>query len=87
VLDLGDDALGDLNGASGAWARVAGDQVVEGATGGIWEAIEDVYAGWHAAGEPDRPEIGLCVDRDGRQRVWLRSLAQSPSAGCWGMRR
>ncbi len=34
----------------GAWARVAGDQVVEGGPGGIWEAIEDVYAGWHAAG-------------------------------------
>jgi hypothetical protein len=46
--------------------------VVEGGPRGIWEVIEDVYAGWHAAGEPERPEIGLSVDREGRQRVCVR---------------
>jgi hypothetical protein len=55
--------------ASGAWARVAGDQVVEGGAGGIWEAIEDVYAGGQAAGEPEWPEMGLSVDRERRERV------------------
>jgi hypothetical protein len=59
-------------GPPGAWARVVGDQVVEGGAGGIWEAIEDVYAWRHAAGVPERPEIGLRVKREGRQRLWLR---------------
>jgi hypothetical protein len=63
---------GGVDRASGAWARVVGDQVVEGRPSCIWEAIEGVYAGWHAAGEPDPPEIGLGVDRKGRQRSWLR---------------
>jgi hypothetical protein len=40
--------------------------------GSVWEAIEGVYAGWHASGEPERPEIGLSVDRERRQRRWLR---------------
>jgi hypothetical protein len=46
--------------------------MVEDGPGGVWEAVEDVYAGWHAAGEPERPDIGLSVEREGRQRVWLR---------------
>jgi hypothetical protein len=46
--------------------------VVEGGAGGIWEAIEDVYAGWHATGEPERPDIGLSVKREGWQRLRLR---------------
>lgn len=31
-----------------------GDTVDEGEPGRIWEANADVYAGWHAAGEPVR---------------------------------
>jgi hypothetical protein len=69
VLDLGEGALGYVDRVSRAWVRVADDQVV---AGGIWEAIEDVNAGWHAAGEPERAEIGRSVDREGRGRVWLR---------------
>jgi hypothetical protein len=57
----------------GGWARVVADQVVEG-PGDVWAAIEDVDAGWQAAGEPERPAIGLSVEREGRQRVWLRRL-------------
>jgi hypothetical protein len=38
----------------------------------MWEAIEDVYECWHRADEPERPEIGLSVTREGRQRLWLR---------------
>jgi hypothetical protein len=70
VLDRGEGAMGYVDRAPGAWARVVGDQVVEGGAGGVWEAIEDVHAGWHAAGSPERAEIGLSVDREGRQRVW-----------------
>jgi RNA polymerase sigma-70 factor, ECF subfamily len=59
----------------GIWARVAGDQVVEGGAGGIWEAIEDVYAGWHAAREPERSDIGLSVEREGA------ALGVAPTGG------
>jgi hypothetical protein len=38
VLDLGQGALGYVDRASGAWARVVGDKVVEGGAGGTWEA-------------------------------------------------
>jgi hypothetical protein len=79
VLDLGGGALRHVDRASGAWARVASAQVVEGGPGGIWEAIEDVYAGWHAAGEPEHPDIGLSIDREGRQRLWLH---QPDECGC-----
>jgi hypothetical protein len=51
VLDLGASAPGHVDRASGSGARVVGDQGVDGDAGGIWEAIEEVFAGWHAAGE------------------------------------
>jgi hypothetical protein len=73
VLDLGDGELGYVDRATGAWARVVGDQVIVAPGTGLWGAVEDVYARWHDAGEPARPEIGLTVDRDGGQRLWLRS--------------
>jgi hypothetical protein len=72
VLDLGAGALRCVDWASGSCARVVGDEVVEGGPAGIWEAIDDVHASWLAAGEPERPEIGLSVEREGRQRLWLR---------------
>lgn len=65
VLDLGEGVLGYVDRASGAWARVVGDLVVEGGAGGLWQAIDDVCAGWHPAAEPERPDIGLSVDREG----------------------
>jgi protein-L-isoaspartate(D-aspartate) O-methyltransferase len=71
VLDLGDGALGYVDRASGAWARVLDDLVVEGGSGHIWEAIEEIYACWHAAGEPDRTRVELTIDRDGQQRLEL----------------
>jgi hypothetical protein len=73
VLDLGEGTLGYVDRATGAWARVAGGRVVADRRPGLWDAIEDVYVRWHAAGEPARPEIGLSVDGDGSQRLWLRS--------------
>jgi hypothetical protein len=51
VLDLGAGAHRLRHRTSGAWARVAYFCSSHG-LGGVWEAIEDVYAGWHAAGEP-----------------------------------
>jgi protein-L-isoaspartate O-methyltransferase len=73
VLDLGDGALGFVDRASRAWARLAGHQVVEGGSWAIWKAVESIHARWHEAGEPERGEIGLRLDPDRRQRLWLRS--------------
>jgi protein-L-isoaspartate O-methyltransferase len=72
VLDLGDGAYGFVDHESRSWARVTGDQVVEGGRRRLWAAVEDVYGRWHEAGEPERPDIGLSVGRCG-QRLWLRS--------------
>lgn len=67
VLDLGDGALGYVDRENGAWARVDGSLVVEGGPGRLWDAIEGIYARWHEAGEPERSEVGLSVERDRKQ--------------------
>jgi hypothetical protein len=71
VLDLGEGALGYVDRASGAWARVTGDQVTTGGAGHLWDEVEGIYARWHDAGEPEREEIGLSVESGGQQRLWL----------------
>jgi hypothetical protein len=59
VLDRGEGTIGYVDGRLAHGPRVAGAQVVECDAGGVWEAIEDVYAARHAAGERERPGIGL----------------------------
>jgi protein-L-isoaspartate O-methyltransferase len=73
VLDLGEGELGYVDRATGAWARVVGEQVIAGGAGRVWDAVEGVYARWRDAGGPERPEIGLSVEQAGQQRLWLRT--------------
>lgn len=79
VLDLGEGTLGFVDRASGAWARVSGDRVVEGGPRRLWSEVERIHGPWHEAGEPDRPDIGLSVEADGRQRLWLRDPGSGPA--------
>lgn len=72
VLDLGGGAFGFVDHESRSWARVVGDRVVEGGPRHVWETVEEIYVRWHEAGEPERPDIGLTVERRGH-RLWLRN--------------
>jgi len=71
VLDLGEGALGYVDRASGAWARVVGDQVVEGGAGhlgGDRGRLRRLARGRGAGAAGDRAERRP----GGRQRLWFR---------------
>ncbi|WP_256104228.1 ATP-grasp peptide maturase system methyltransferase [Streptomyces sp. ODS05-4] len=37
----------------------------------LWDQVEDALGAWQEAGSPTHSDLGLAVDPDGTQRVWL----------------
>jgi protein-L-isoaspartate(D-aspartate) O-methyltransferase len=68
ALELGDGAWVDE--ASRSWARLDGEDVVQGGPMRLWDLFEQVHTIWELAGRPERTGIGLTVTTN-RQWLWL----------------
>jgi protein-L-isoaspartate(D-aspartate) O-methyltransferase len=57
----------------GSWARVGFDDrsVIEAGETSLWEPVEWAHRLWVDAGRPGWDRLGLTVDRNGRNTVWL----------------
>jgi len=62
-----------LTGSDGSWARVdlADHTVTEAGSISLWEPIEWAYRLWVDTDRPGWERLGLTVDADGRNTVWL----------------
>ncbi|MFI1369712.1 hypothetical protein [Streptomyces griseochromogenes] len=65
--------LVDVATGSQAWTEPAGDgwTVHQHGPLALWGAVEDALITWQSAGSPALSGLGLTVDTDGTQRVWL----------------
>ncbi|WP_370948319.1 methyltransferase domain-containing protein [Amycolatopsis sp. cg5] len=66
-----------ITSADGSWARVdlADRTVTEAGPSSLWLPVERAHRLWTAADHPGWPRLGLTVDADGRNTVWLDSPA------------
>lgn len=69
----------------GSWARVslADHTVAETGATSLWEPIEQTYRWWIDAGRPGWDRLGLTVDADGRNTVWLDKGHPTRPAWTW----
>ncbi|MFD7059791.1 ATP-grasp peptide maturase system methyltransferase [Streptomyces sp. NPDC059906] len=65
--------LVDVATGSQAWTEPARDgwTVHQHGPLRLWDQVEDALADWQEAGLPPHSDLGLTVDPDGTQRVWL----------------
>lgn len=57
----------------GSWARQtldASSAVIQYGRRQLWDELESACAEWEALGRPERQQLGLTVQRDGRHVLW-----------------
>lgn len=71
--DSREPSAASLTGPDGSWAHVglADHVVTEGGSASLWEPIERAYRLWIDTHRPDWERLGLTVDTDGRNTVWI----------------
>ncbi len=62
-----------LTAPDGSWSRVdiADNTVTEGGTTSLWQPVESAYRLWRDNDEPTWSRLGLTVDTEGVNTVWL----------------
>ncbi|NED31738.1 ATP-grasp peptide maturase system methyltransferase [Streptomyces sp. SID8499] len=75
--------LVDVATGSQAWTEPAGDgwSVHQHGPLRLWDQVEDALIVWQDAGSPPHSDLGLTVDPDGAQRVWLGT----PDGPSWNL--
>jgi hypothetical protein len=75
--------LVDVATGSQAWTETAGDgwTVHQHGPLRLWDQVEDALTIWQDAGSPPHSDLGLTVDLDGTQRVWLGT----PDGRSWNL--